>query len=97
VWDSIVSVVTRAWGGMIQGSNPGKVRDISLFSGYQGSFPGIKQPRCKVDYSVPFGVKVKNQWSFAPLYLHGMVRDNNSLVWKKIQYSVNSDSFKYDF
>jgi hypothetical protein len=77
-------------GWMIQGSNPRKVRDISLFSGYQGSFPRIKQLGCEVDYSVLFGVKVKNQWnsnSAPPMSLHGMVRDNNSFKKKNPIFS----------
>jgi hypothetical protein len=72
-------------GWMIQVSNSGRVRDISLFSGYQGSFPGIEQPGYEVDYSFPSGVKVKNEWScnsVPPIRLHGMEKDDNSLVLK---------------
>jgi len=70
-------------GWMIQGSNSGRARDISLFIGYQGSFPGIKQRGCGVHYSIPSGVKVKNGWicnSAPPILLHGMERDDKSLV-----------------
>jgi hypothetical protein len=77
-------------GWMIQGSNSGRVREISLFSGYQCSFPGMKQPGCEVDYSIPSGVKVKTEWSCnsaPPLCLHGMERVDNSLVLKSPIFS----------
>jgi hypothetical protein len=72
-------------GWMLHGSNSDRVRDNSLFIGYLGSFPGIEQPECEVVYSFPSGVKVKNEWSCnsaPPICLHGMEKEDTSLVLK---------------
>ena len=35
-----------------------------LFSGYSGSFPGLKRPGRKVDRSAPSTAEVKNEWRY---------------------------------
>jgi hypothetical protein len=76
---------------MVQGWNPGRGKrffsNISrlalaptqfLFSGNQGSFPGVKQPRCEVNHSPSSSAEVKNEGSCtsASIYLHDMDREN---------------------
>jgi len=50
-----------------------------LFSEYQGSFLGPKQPACEVSHSTLSKTKVKNEYSYtstAHTHLHNMDRDN---------------------
>jgi hypothetical protein len=37
-----------------------------LFSGYRGSFPGVKQPGREVVYSPTYSSEVKNEWNYTP-------------------------------
>ena len=57
---------------------------ILLFSGYWGSFPGIRWLWCEVDHSSPSNAKVKNEWgcvSSPPVCLPGKV----SLLFTRFQ------------
>ena len=77
---------------MVKGLNPGggkrffsKMSRLALaptrflFSGNQGSFPGVKQPRREDNHSPSSSAEVKNEGSCtsaSPIYLHGMEREN---------------------
>jgi len=56
---------------------------ILLFIGYGGSYPEIKRPEHIIDYAPPSITEVKNEWrqtSASPLRLHGLDRDNFTLL-----------------
>lgn len=49
-----------------------------LFSGYRGSFPGVNQPPCEVNHSLPPSAEIKNGWSYISTSLirpHGVDRN----------------------
>jgi hypothetical protein len=62
-----------------------------LCSVYWGFLPRVKQVEHEADHSIPYSVKVKNEWNFtstAPVYLHGVVLGTgmtplprNCLLW----------------
>ena len=60
----------QGMGWMIQGSSSGTVRDISLFIGYQGSFPGIKQPGQKLttQFHLVSRLRLSGAVTLLPLY-----------------------------
>jgi len=52
---------------------------VFLYSGYQGSYLGVKWPGNDADYSRPSRDKVENEWSYTfapPVCLLGVDRDN---------------------
>jgi len=58
-----------------------------LFSGYLGSFPGVKRSRHEVHQSPPLSAEVKNEWSCTsapPIYLHGMDGDEFTLFFYQL-------------
>jgi len=50
----------------------------SISNRYQGSFLGVKLPRCKFDS--PSSAKDKNEWMNVTMCVHGVNRDNRTLA-----------------
>jgi len=60
-----------------------------IFNWHWGSFPGVNQPRCAVNWSPPCCAEVNNEWSYtctSPVCLHGVDTETFTLT-------VSSDLF----
>ena len=63
-----------------------------LFNGYQGSFPGVKLTRRKVDHYLPSRAEVKDECSYTStlICLHGTDRDNVTFFYHQLKYSIQT-------
>jgi len=86
--------VTYAIGWTVRGLNPGRGKNffsspnrperlqVSLglhFSGYWGSFLGVKWPGHKFNHSHGSSAEIKNEWSYTttfPIRFHGVDKQN---------------------
>ena len=87
-------------GWMVRGLNPGRDKNffsspnrperlqvpLSLhFSGYRGSFSGVKWPGRKFNHSPPSSAEVKNECSYTStvaICSHGVDKENFTFVYK---------------
>ena len=64
-----------------------------IFNWCRGSFPGVKQPRCVVNYSPTCSAEVKNEWSYTcttPLCLHGVDTETFSLTLSSDLFDITA-------
>jgi hypothetical protein len=58
---------------------------------FKSSFPGVKQPGCKSDYSSAYSAKLKNEWSYISTLPYAFMSHTGTSLQQVIRDIISND------